>query len=43
MGEFRAEKAHELVVDVAETGESRGTHSGGEVVLRCTVGLEGLG
>ena len=43
MGEFRAEMAHELAVDVAETGESRGAHSGGVVVLRCTVGLEGFG
>lgn len=43
MGEFSAENAHELVVDVAETGERRDTHSGGVVVLRCTVGLDGFG
>lgn len=43
MGEFSAETAHELAVDVSETGESRDTHSGGVVVLRCTVGLDGTG
>lgn len=43
IGEFRAEWAQEFSVDVAETGESRGAHSGGEVVLRCTVDLGGTG
>lgn len=42
MGEFSAEIAHELAVEVAETGDRIGRHSGGVVVLRCTVGLDGF-
>ncbi len=42
MGEFSAdESAHELTLDVAETGEMREMHSGGVVVLRCVFGLDG--
>lgn len=43
IGELRAELAQEFRVDVAETGETRETHSGGVVVLRCTAGLCGTG
>lgn len=32
--------AHELASEVAETGETRFTHSGGEVVLLCMPGLD---
>ena len=32
--------AQGLAVEVAETGETRFTHSGGEVVLRCMPGLD---
>ena len=39
IGEFRAELAQELNVDVADKGENKGTHSGGVVVLRCVAGL----
>lgn len=43
MGELSADTAHELAVEMSETGESSGIHSGGVVVLRCTVGLDGFG
>ena len=39
-GEFWAEVAQGSCVDVAETGEIRDTHSGGEVVLRWILGLD---
>jgi hypothetical protein len=39
MGEFNAELAQEFRVDVADTGETSETHSGGVVVLRWTGGL----
>lgn len=40
-GELMAEVAAQgLAVEVAETGETRFTHSGGEVVLRCKPGLD---
>ena len=32
--------AHGLASEVAETGETRFTYSGGEVVLRCIPGLD---
>lgn len=38
IGEFKAELAHELMVDVVETGEISDTQSGGVVVLRCKIG-----
>lgn len=40
MGEFRAELAQEFNVDVDDSGEIKGTHSGGVVVLRCAAGRE---
>lgn len=39
-GEFWAEGSHDSCVDAAETGETRDTHSGGEVVLRWILGLD---